>query len=417
MNESQFGTPHLIADLSKSDSGKKLQRIPFTSNSQAPERYDEDWLQSFVMDHPQILPVAEIEPVFDRIIPVCRELPTPAGFVDNLFVTPNGGLVLCECKLWRNPQARREVVGQILDYAKDLSAWSYEDLIHAIAGAQQAAAPDGASGDPLFSRAASSHEIDEATFIDNVSRNLRLGRFLLLILGDGIREGVENIAAYLQSHSGLHFTLALVELGLFRMPDTGGYLVQPRVIARSINIERGTVRVVDGKAVIEPPSEQSLRSKSGGKRRTISQEELYEGLVRNVDPALPKMLDDFLERASEFGVTVEFGRTMILRWNPDGLHKFNLGNIYPDGHVRTDPINWMPDTLGRIDLAQEHLRDLASLVDGAFVKELEKQPSWYVRTAERDSIPVKPMLERRSQWLQAIQRYLEQLRAVLEAVE
>ncbi len=417
MNESQFGRPHLIADLSKSDSGQELQRIPFASNSQTLERYDEGWLQSFVMDHPRILPVAEIEPVFDPIIPVCRELPTPAGSVDNLFVTPNGGLVLCECKLWRNPQARREVVGQILDYAKDLSAWTYEDLIHAIARAQPSGAPDDASGDPLFSRAASSHEIDEATFIDNVSRNLRLGRFLLLILGDGIREGVENLAVYLQSHSGLHFTLALVELGLFRLPDTGGYLVQPRVIARTINIERGTVRVVDGAAVIEPPSKQSLRSRSGGKRRTISQAELYEGLARNVDPTLPEMLDDFLERASEFGVTVDFGQTMILRWNPDGLHRFNLGNIFPDGHVRTDPINWVPNSLGHVDLAHEHLCDLAGLVDGAFVKELDNQTSWYARTSDQDSIPLKPMLERRSQWLQAIQRYLDQLRAVLEALE
>ena len=29
--------------------------------------------------------------------------------------------MLIECKLWRNPEARREVVGQILDYAKVLT--------------------------------------------------------------------------------------------------------------------------------------------------------------------------------------------------------------------------------------------------------------------------------------------------------
>jgi len=131
------------------------------------------------------------------------------------------------------------------------------------------------------------------------------------------------------------------------------------------------------------------------------------------------MLDEFLEKALELGVTVavEFGRTMILRWNPDGVHKFNLGNIYPDGHVRTDPINWVPDGLGRIDLAHDHLNDLASLVDGAFVKELEKPTSWYVRTADRDSVPLKPLLERSDGWLQAIQKYLSELRAVLGSME
>ena len=51
-----------------------------------------------------------------------------AGPIDNLLVTPAGLPVLVECKLWRNPQARREVVGQILDYAKELSRWSSSDL-------------------------------------------------------------------------------------------------------------------------------------------------------------------------------------------------------------------------------------------------------------------------------------------------
>jgi hypothetical protein len=44
------------------------------------------------------------------------------------LVTPTGLPVLVECKLWRNPQGRREVVGQILDYAKELSRWSSSDL-------------------------------------------------------------------------------------------------------------------------------------------------------------------------------------------------------------------------------------------------------------------------------------------------
>lgn len=61
-------------------------------------------------------------------MPVCRELSTPAGYVDAVYVNPLGRLVLAEFKLWRNPQARREVIGQILDYAKEFASWSYEDL-------------------------------------------------------------------------------------------------------------------------------------------------------------------------------------------------------------------------------------------------------------------------------------------------
>jgi hypothetical protein len=33
-----------------------------------------------------------------------------------------------ETKLWRNPEAHRSVVAQIIDYAKDLSKMSFEDF-------------------------------------------------------------------------------------------------------------------------------------------------------------------------------------------------------------------------------------------------------------------------------------------------
>lgn len=49
-----------------------------------------------------------------------------------------------------------------------------------------------------------------------VARHLRRGEFLLLIIGDGIREGVESIVDFVQRHSGLHFNLALVEAALYR---------------------------------------------------------------------------------------------------------------------------------------------------------------------------------------------------------
>jgi hypothetical protein len=39
------------------------------------------------MRHPNILPVDQIEPAFANLVAICTELPTPSGFVDNLFLT------------------------------------------------------------------------------------------------------------------------------------------------------------------------------------------------------------------------------------------------------------------------------------------------------------------------------------------
>jgi len=151
--------------------------------------------------------------------------------------------VLVECKLWRNPEGRREVVGQILDYAKELSRWSSSDLQREVSRRLKI------EGNPLLDLVrAADPRVDEVAFNDALTRNLRRGRFLLLIVGDGIREGVEAIAEYLQEHAGLHFSLGLVEMPIYELPD-GSRLVAPRILARTANMTRNVVAVPDGHVV------------------------------------------------------------------------------------------------------------------------------------------------------------------------
>lgn len=135
-------------------------------------------------------------------------------------------------------QARREVVGQILDYAKELAAWDYADLRREVSIAR------GERGvDALHRIVAARHpDIDQAAFVDAVSRNLARGRLMLLVAGDGIRERTEAIVRYVGRHAGLQLTFGLVEMAGYEMPD-GRLLVQPRLLARTTDIERAAVRI------------------------------------------------------------------------------------------------------------------------------------------------------------------------------
>lgn len=200
----------------------------------------ETYIQALVHEYPTCLPIAEIDAMFSGAVPICTELSTPAGSIDNFMVTPSGLPVLVECKLWRNPEARREVVSQILDYAKELSRWSSSDVQREVSHRLKR------EGNPLLELVrAVDPEVDEQQFNDALTANLRRGRFLLLIVGDGIREGVEAITEYLQLHAGLHFSLGLVELPIYGMPN-GDRLVVPRVLARTHLIARNVVAVPDG---------------------------------------------------------------------------------------------------------------------------------------------------------------------------
>ena len=78
-------------------------------------------MQRLIHQHPTCLPMDQIEPGIGPLVARLYGTSAPAlGTVDNLFITPEGHLVVVEVKLWRNPEARRKVVAQTLEYATAL---------------------------------------------------------------------------------------------------------------------------------------------------------------------------------------------------------------------------------------------------------------------------------------------------------
>lgn len=227
MAGSQYGVPVIVGADSHVQLLSRIALVGDRAN-----HYNELWLQKLVFECPEMLPVEQIDSGYEGLIPVCMELGTPSGFIDALYVTPRGKLVVLEAKLWRNSEARREVVSQILHYAQALSGLSYEGLL------KQVCITTKRKGNALFDIVREkAGPLDEQAFIDGVSRSLRTSEFLLLIVGDGIREGTGAIANFLEGAGRFNFTFGLVEMGIFDLGD-GRRLVQPRVLAQTVLIER-----------------------------------------------------------------------------------------------------------------------------------------------------------------------------------
>lgn len=199
-------------------------------------------LRDLIFDHPAILPLAELEPEIGRVAAVAKEFNLPgAGRADVLLVSEWGRLIIVECKLWRNPEARREVVGQVLDYTRRLARTSYESFQAAISSNRRR------RGNVLYELAREAGStMGESQFVDRVTRDLAAGRFLLVIAGDGITESARHLGEYLRDQPGLAFDLGLVEIAEYRFSDpvTGDErrIVQPRLIARTQIIERFVIR-------------------------------------------------------------------------------------------------------------------------------------------------------------------------------
>src|SRR5205814_1415007 len=104
-----------------------LERVPLSetrvpgSALPADERVSELFLQRVLDKSPELLPIQDIdERVEPPLFSLGREIQTSVGAIDNLFISRNGYLVVVETKLWRNPEARRQVIAQVIDYAAQL---------------------------------------------------------------------------------------------------------------------------------------------------------------------------------------------------------------------------------------------------------------------------------------------------------
>jgi hypothetical protein len=154
-----------------------------------------------------------------ELVPGCagnagaRELSiTGTGSLDLLLVDEVGTLTLVECKLRKNPQIRREVIGQILAYASGLQRMSY---------AQLGAAFSKAAKVPLIDavQEAGGGDLDVVQFEERVTDALAEGRFRLVVAVDEITEELKGIVEFLNTHSDDRVAVLALELGLFKQGD------------------------------------------------------------------------------------------------------------------------------------------------------------------------------------------------------
>lgn len=318
-----------------------LERIPLTQT-----QIKEHIPQELIRRSPDLLPVAELEPTFAPLITIGWEVDAaPAGSIDVLCINPDGRLTIVETKLWRNPQALRDVVSQVMDYASQVSRWSYEDLEERVVGYNRQFR--GAPLD-LFEtvlQVTGEQGLDEAHFVDQVTAHLRLGRMLLAVAGDGIQERLEDITRYLQVTPSLHFTLMLVEMQFYRLPsDEGGMLVVPQLVVRSREVERAVVSLRDVDATmlaVDAPSQV------GNLRRTAQRARLQvQDVLERLEPREREFVESVMADVEPLGVYADpKGRDLMLKLpNPTGSGgDATVLGVNPKSHTLYE--DWLPRQL------------------------------------------------------------------------
>lgn len=184
---------------------------------------DEVALQALIARHSDLIDA-------DGLLLVCREQGVADGeggagrwSLDHLFVTRDATPVLFEVKRAVDNRLRREVVGQLLDYAANGSSyWSGADL------ARTFAAEHGDAAESVLAEFLT--EADVTGFWERVEANLRDGRLTMLFVADEIPAELARIVEFLDGQ--MRCTVRAVELRYFESDD-GRLTLAPRVIGQT----------------------------------------------------------------------------------------------------------------------------------------------------------------------------------------
>jgi hypothetical protein len=395
MKERQHCTPILLPD--NQSKGQRLYHIPYGS-----PLFHEERLQELLAEHPELIPINEIEPAFSPLIFLGREVPCAAGAIDLLYTNPSGYLTVVETKLWDNPEARRQVVAQIVDYAAVISNWSFEELRSAINNSLNTDRTTRTS-DILENLLDLEGDVEQSSYIDVVVRNLARGNFLLLIIGNGIREGVEGISGYIQKTPGLHFALALVEMNLYKLKPDKDYplYIQPRTIARTVELVRAVVdiKIPSGFQIsVDIPSEEEV--KQGKSRRKITEQIFFDELAENSSVEVAVRLKDLMEDLYDLGlVSVWRSSSVSMRFpDPGGSgYRFTVIVLTITGSAYMkwlDRVSW-PEYGGYDEnIANNYKESVYTLAAKVFKELVRGEP-----------FPIRVLLEVKEEYLKCVKRF------------
>ncbi len=204
-----------------------LEELPFAT---------EDDLQRLIAEHPELLDGEQMRPgdprrwlLITREMGIAKTPDSSAWWsLDHLIVDQDAMPTLVEVKRGSNPEIRRTIVGQMLEYAAHAShTWTADQMRQTY---EESARNIGLDPDEEIRQLLQADgEPDSDAFWENVATNLAAKRLRLLFVADEIPDELERVVEFLNAQMPNIEVLA-VEIKQFR--GGASQTLVPRVLGR-----------------------------------------------------------------------------------------------------------------------------------------------------------------------------------------
>jgi hypothetical protein len=270
---------------------KRLHPIDGVGGKLAEKDYD-----ALVVEHHEI--IAETLRAAGLLAPDSdlRLLGRQIHSIDVLFAEVNRDdgeflqFVVFEDKLVRNPEARREVLGQVVDYALKLRNLCAKDIVEAL--------PLGETRDWLAGE-------------ENVKRALQDGDFLLVICGDRVHRKVVDYLGFLKEQLDPLTSVEIALMSLAIYSNGSQHILVPHVVSALRVEERKTIRVV-----VEGPRGAAMAAevkmevesedvKGGPRRESMELEDILQAIGTKAGDDAVGVAQKLFKQALDLGMRLE----------------------------------------------------------------------------------------------------------------
>ena len=217
-------------------------------------RSEDKELQSLLEKNPDLIPGDQINPDDPRRwLLVKREMPVPdpntgtdRWSVDFFLVDQDAIPTFVECKRFKDTRSRREVIGQVFEYAANAHYYWTKDIIQAYA--EESSKCKGLSLDESLLSLQPTDEETAESFFEKVKENLREGQIRIVFFMEDSPFELRSVVDFLNKQMERSEVL-LVEARLFEKdgykvvaPSLFGYTEEARRVKRTVSVKTSTSR-------------------------------------------------------------------------------------------------------------------------------------------------------------------------------
>lgn len=301
----------------------------------------EKLLHGALEDNPSLLSLEEHVDNLE-VATIGREVSVSSGSADLLYLDNQGTLNLVEVKLDSNREVRRNVVGQILEYASQMINWNYEKL-------EDTFLSYNTEYQDLFSyfiEEVDGVDMEEPEFRELVENQLQDGQIRLIVAVNNMVKPLKDIVTFLNNYT----TFEIYALQIDQYEEKGMNVYVPRLFGYK---SESSKRTSNRKRWDENSFFEDVKDRIPEEKNKI------EKLFSLVDPSSSQMESNIRADELSWGTGKHRGS-----FNPKYYHigEKSLLSVYSDGEIEVHR-KWNEEAVDEVNSFIEDLRKRVGAID------------------------------------------------------